>query len=109
MTSRVLKEAVVVPEEVTSGPFELISWLIFIFTKLSELILGNISSFIPTLRNSIEVDVTGVTLLVVNVELAIGISSVTDMLAFLLSEVTRMGFARTSAFELDANNSSFSF
>jgi hypothetical protein len=44
-----------------------------------------------------EVEVTGAAELVVKVELATGISSVTEMLAALLSDVTRIGFARTSA------------
>jgi len=81
LTSRVLKEAVVIPPEVTSDPFELISCRIFIFTKLSELIFGKISSLTPTFLNSTDVEVTGVAELVTMVALATGISSVIEMLA----------------------------
>jgi hypothetical protein len=77
------------------------------FTKLSELILGKISNFTPTFLNDIEVEVTGDAELVVKVALATGISSVIEILAALLSDVTRIGFASTSACEFDANNSSF--
>ncbi len=36
-------------------------------TKLSELIFGKISNLMPTLRNSIEIEVTGAVVLAVNV------------------------------------------
>ena len=70
----------------TSAPRADISWFIFKFTKFSELIFGVISSLIPTLRNSTVVEVTGSTVLVVRVVEAMGISSVIDMLAGLLSD-----------------------
>ena len=63
----------------------------------------------PTFLNSIEVEVTGAAEFVVSVELATGISSVTEMLAALLSDVTRIGFASTSACASDANSSNLAF